>query len=169
MLTYAVVSVYIVWFLLSMLSQIRVPSVSRYRHLDVLGVLPMWALFAHRKSNDNLISYRTWLASGGVSPWKHLKTPRERSTVDAVFNTERRTSKVLWMAAQGILTRAAGQPIPDTDLSYLLILGVVSRKAVEPNAVAIQYKIEHIRDYYCDGGECLRCFVSYRHRLSTLS
>jgi hypothetical protein len=164
--TYAVVFVYGLWFVLSLISQLRVPAVAKYRRLDVFGVVPIWALFApDPKSDDNLISYRTRDADGFVSQWRSLEIPRDRAAVDAVFNTRRRTNKVLWLAAQGLISSSPEQPAADSDLSYQLMLGVVSRKAAEPGVVMVQYKIEHVRNYYRDGGDCLQRFVSREHEI----
>lgn len=128
------------WALASAVTQVRRPNAQRPRRYDYLGLLPAWNFFAPRPITcDFQIRYRAWSEEGGLSEWRPLELPRERTIADAVLNPTRREKKAMFEACARVV-KSYTTYHPDDDavmisMSYLLILGRVSAEAGAADAV----------------------------------
>jgi hypothetical protein len=128
------------WVLASAVTQVRRPSAQRPRRYDYLGLLPAWNFFAPRPITcDFQVRYREWSDEAGLSGWRPLELPRERTITDVVLNPTRREKKAMFEACARVV-KSFTTYHPDEDavmisMSYLLILGRVSAEVAGADAV----------------------------------
>jgi hypothetical protein len=153
------------WAVASVLSQVRRPRVRRLRRFDVLGLVPVWNLFAPRPIvSDYFVSYRIWDAAGRqLHPWRRLPLPGDRRWFDAILNVRRRARKAQWGSANFLMSM---KPPQVTTPSYLLLLGAVTRQARRDNeARTVQFRVECIAGHHIDRQRILGTYESERHRV----
>lgn len=118
------------WFLLSLLTQIRIDSIQRLRKWDLLGLLPMWWFFAPIPARGDIhLLYRCQLQDCTVLDWREIRPGGRRNWFSLIWNPGRRERKALFDISNGLLAerRAKGVDTSDISLSltYLLLLNYV--------------------------------------------
>ncbi|WP_030688927.1 hypothetical protein [Streptomyces sp. NRRL B-1347] len=160
----------LVWFLLSVVVQIRRPRVLALRTHDRFRLLPAWNLFAPRPIvSDYFVSFRTWdNPDAPPSSWQRLPFPGSRRLLDGIVNRHRRSSKTHWDSAHDIVMafEQSGQPIPVSDPAYLRLLGCATSQArAIPKATTVQFRISCIRGHHLSNATEIAWFESNRHHV----
>jgi Family of unknown function (DUF5819) len=148
-----IVGVFGLWAVASASVQIRRPPLSKLRRIDALQLLPVWKLFAPRPTTvDHHVEYRAWDASGlEATSWTLLSVPRDRRTLDAVLNTQRRARKALRSSAKYLVKRRSSRTQAQLAAtpSYLLLLGAAKHEATRnPRICSVQFRIKRVSGYY---------------------
>lgn len=145
--TLPIIALFALWFLVSVLFQIR-PVAARIGRFDRLGLLPKWTFFAPNPGiHDHHIIYRECDASldvakardagpvAGLSPWRQLADLCSGHNILFVWNPQRRVTKTIsdLVNSLAITRRAvAGSPhLIQFTVDYFLLLHLVQRGASE--------------------------------------
>lgn len=118
------------WFIVSVLVQF-VPSGldEKLRKYDYFSLLPRWTFFAPNPGvTDFHLLYRDRLENGVFGHWKEIPLTEKRSIRKALWNPEKRNSKLLTDSVRGLI-RISGLYSSrgyKTTLPYLVILNFVS-------------------------------------------
>jgi hypothetical protein len=146
LLTMAIAGGFSLWFLLSILYQVR-PFAGKIGRFDRLGLLPRWTFFAPNPGiYDHHIIYRECdpavrpetLDSGcgeGLSGWRQLEGLCNGGNVPLVWNPQRRVTKTITDVVNALMTaRRIFQDRPNLiqfTLEYFLLLHLVQRHVRE--------------------------------------
>lgn len=124
------IGVWMLWFLVSVLVQFVPPRWdAKLRKYDLFSLLPRWTFFAPNPgTTDFHLLYRDRLENGSFGLWKEIPLTEKRTWWKAVWNPEKRNSKLLTDAVRGLM-RIAGMYSAKgykTTMPYLVILNFVS-------------------------------------------
>jgi hypothetical protein len=84
------------WFLLTLITQIKGRVRYRLKGWDVLGLIPIWSFFAPRPSNSDMhLLFRDLGPSGVWGPWNPVETIPPRRVYHLLWNPRRRPHAAL--------------------------------------------------------------------------
>jgi hypothetical protein len=115
------ITVFAVWFLLTILNQFTASWTQRLRRFDVLSLAPVWIFFAPAPVvSDFRLFYRTIARDGAVSAWEEIHPPGRRTSVTAFWHPEKRATKAVSDIVRFLKSRcAAGPPDPEILHAYV--------------------------------------------------
>lgn len=185
-LGWAVGGVLAVWFLVSVIGNVRRWRPALTAH-DVAGLVPNWALFARPRTHDVVLLQREVLADGSLTRWRELEVDGPRPWYAFLWNPglgPRRAMLALgdMTLRQNQLRRQRGLAEFDqgtagsrgamTSVPYLVLLHHVSSRA-HAAAVATQFMLVAVTGQVVGGrydleAEAEAMFVSELHSLGRL-
>ena len=138
MMTYAIVTIYIIWFAASIFWQFQYKSktADQIKSYDILGMVPNWTFFAPNPgTSDYHLIYREQLEDKSITAWTEIPLTSRRLTLDWLWNPQKRKNKLLMdcvsSLAQVAMNMQQLKPQPENynqlclTIPYLLILNLV--------------------------------------------
>ena len=132
------------WFLITVLSQLNVKVVARLKVHDTFSLIPNWCFFAPRPgTSDYHLLFRDSDPSGEWSSWQEIPLASRRTLWGAIWNPEKRKTKVLSDVVRGLVRLAQDQNFKyfALTLPYLSILNYVSSIRRSTPCVQTQFMI----------------------------
>jgi hypothetical protein len=117
------------WFLISALSQLKIPRISRLKTHDIFSLIPNWTFFAPRPgTSDYHLLFRDVNCEGESCKWQEIPLAERRTLWGALWNPQKRKTKTLSDIVRGLVTIAQDRSIKDYSLTlpYLVILNYIS-------------------------------------------
>lgn len=156
------------WFLISVLAQLNVKAVARLKVHDVFSLIPNWSFFAPRPgTTDYHLLFRDSDATGMWGKWREIPLASRRTLWGALWNPEKRKTKVLSDVVRGLVRLAQNRGFKDFSLTlpYLAILNYVSSIRRSTSCLQTQFMILQSEGFFADGDPQF-LFMSNPHNLA---
>src|SRR5215470_1017153 len=117
------------WFLISVLSQLNVPTIKPLKEHDIFSLIPNWSFFAPRPgTSDYHLVFRDMDSDGNWDRWQEIPLTDRRTLWSAIWNPQKRKTKTLSDVVRGLLGLAQDSSLKDFSLTlpYLAILNYIS-------------------------------------------
>jgi hypothetical protein len=149
-MTYVVIPLLIIWFGISVLWQLQIKPLSKFRGYDVFGLIPNWSFFAPNPgTSDYHVVYRDKHVAGTFTEWQELSLLSARGAVDWLWHPRKRRTKLVCdcvnAIARMIRQHRTADPEPDhydglcLTVPYLLLLNAVTNSRPPSGAVTHRY------------------------------
>src|ERR1051326_1455357 len=93
---WSVIAVLVIWFILSVLNQLKWKWFELIRQFDYFSLLPFWTFFAPNPGQtDYHLTFRDKLADGLMTEWKEIEIGAPRYWYCFIWNPEKRSKKVI--------------------------------------------------------------------------
>lgn len=144
--TICVVAFFAVWLIATTLCQTSAEKgiEEKIRRFDPFALIPRWTFFAPNPgTTDHHLLYRDRFAGGVVSAWKEIRLSSRRTLFGALWNPEKRNTKVLTDSVQALiqLSRDIEPQGLKTTLPYIIILNFVASLPRTPLSRATQFLV----------------------------
>jgi hypothetical protein len=123
----AAVAFFALWFVATVVKQLRTPWAKVVHRRDRFAIVPMWTFFAPNPGRSDLhVLYRDQRADGAFTPWTELGTSAVRSRWAPLWNPRKRVGKAVHDAvgALALLPRDVGPEVMVSS-AYLTLLTTV--------------------------------------------
>lgn len=166
-MTVLVISILAVWLILSAINQLKVPALESLRVYDIFALLPNWSFFAPRPGTfDYHLLFRDRDSSGRFGGWQEIPLANQRTLWGAVWNPQKRNTKVLTDAVQVIASRVTRGSITAIPFSipYLTVLNYISHISCSRGSTHTQFMVLRSEGFLLHKDPEL-VFLSHIHRL----
>jgi hypothetical protein len=140
-----ILALYIVWFLLSVANQFQRASRSRLAPFLSVLLVPRWTFFAPNPGHsDYFLEYRDHTEDLFSTPWQRVSVLEERTLLGAIWNPNRRQSKLLFDVTQSLQVSALAMEDPEgicVSIPYLLVMNYLDSLPVEPPCTIRQFRV----------------------------
>jgi hypothetical protein len=156
------------WFLISALAQLNVKGIAWLKLRDVFSLIPNWSFFAPRPgTSDYHLLFRDSDVSGEWGKWREIPLASRRTLWGALWNPEKRKTKVLSDVVRGLVRLAQNQGFKDFSLTlpYLAILNYVSSIHRSKACLQTQFMILQSEGFFADRDPQF-LFMSGMHNLA---
>ncbi len=132
--TYTVSSIFIVWFIITILVQFKDTELTTWiKSYDALSLLPLWTFFAPNPGvNDYHLLYREENEKGERSNWKEIEINENRTFSTCLWNPNKRSKKVLSDVIQNVVSMINEYKEKPhaimVSLPYILILNAIMKE-----------------------------------------
>ncbi len=160
-------SILLVWFIVSLLSQVTRVPLAALKSRDVFSLLPRWSFFAPRPGTfDYHLLFRDYLTDGSYSAWQELPLADQRTISGALWNPEKRCRKVLSDIVRSLiqLRETSTKSAFVMSIPYLITLNYISSVEHNLHAQSTQFMILRT-DGFLTANEPRLVFKSDLHRL----
>jgi hypothetical protein len=146
-------SLFVAWWLLSIICQWKTHSIERIRAFDFLHLIPSCRFFAPRPSGrDYHLEYRLRDAAGREDRWRRMQLAGDRYWVTTLWHPDKRMRKGFGATVRYLLQYRTkwGDETARRSLPYLRLLMLVDNQATALKGEAIQFRILSSQDFALD-------------------
>jgi hypothetical protein len=151
-----VATIFVAWFVLSVINQFRFRWFDRVLALDYFSLIPYWTFFAPNPGrSDYHLVYRDQLSDGSTTSWCEADLSMPRGVLAFLWNPEKRSKKVLSDVAMSIARVVYTDPRAEGTImisfQYLLILNYLTKCYRMSKGVARQFAIVETAGFFRQG------------------
>lgn len=162
----ALISLLILWWIVSLLGQVKTPFMSRLRSRDVFHLIPTWRFFAPVPARrDYHVEYRTMSRKGRISRYARVPMTSSRTWLSTVWNPGKRRRKSFNTSVRRIVRCRSrfGEAAAFRCVAYLQLLNHLQGLCLDASDRALQFHIISAADFADDPGVRLVLQSDWHH------